>query len=64
MARAVRKDGSEVLPGDWLVDFRGDGATFISASPSRGEGKVTVRRSDGYTATYYPSVFDLPPITE
>lgn len=62
MAIARRQDGTEVQPGDTLVSFRGQNAEFVSAYPTRGEGRVTVKLEDGRTADYFPSVFDLLPI--
>lgn len=54
----VREDGTEVVPGDRLTDFRGDHATYesITRVPEPGKsGKIMTDR--GHES--YPQVFDL-----
>jgi hypothetical protein len=61
MLRAYREDGTEVLPGDVITDFRGDKATFVSATRApdgHHTGKIVFARDD-YESECYMTVFDL-----
>lgn len=51
-----------VSTGDTLVDFRGETATLIGATPPHkpsSTGRVYVRDEDGHQCEYYPSVYGL-----
>lgn len=59
---AHREDGTQVLPGDVVNDFRGDQWTFVKATRARGDGrsgKVTVEGDTGRQRDFYDQVFDL-----
>jgi hypothetical protein len=66
MLRAYRKNGTEVLPGDEITDFRGDTAIFERAvrAPDAGRtGKIQVRADVGgeyYMGVFGLEVFDVP----
>jgi len=62
MRKVIKKDGSEVKPGEVLIDFRGETARFQSVSASR--NRVYVKTEDGYESEYFPSVYDLTIVDE
>lgn len=66
-ASAYRADGTKVLTGETIKDFRGDPAVFQAAEAPRhpgSSGRVYVTLPDAspdplHWAGYYPSVFNL-----
>lgn len=61
------KTGAEVREGDTVTDFRGETATFCSASRAESpgkSGKVIVKLPDGERREYYDRVYDLRVVTE
>lgn len=61
--KALREDGTEVKPGDTVVDFRGGRCIFVQAERETTEcrdGKVSVKASvEAKPFTYYARVFNL-----
>lgn len=60
--RVTRADGTEISEGDTVLSFRGESATFIGLERGpehNGTSKVRVTWADGYTNSYYHTVFNL-----
>ena len=60
----IRADGSEVRPGDTVINFRGEPAIFRSLTRVPGDGtatngKIIVDEPGWEGAERYPSVYDL-----
>lgn len=56
---AKRKDGTIVAKDEEIISFRGETFIFQEAD-QRGRNRVYVtHKTEGYSAEYFPSVFDL-----
>lgn len=61
--RLIRKDGTEVKPGDTLIDFRGDKHEFVAVT--RGGSRIYTQHHDrGLKQEFFPSVFPGHEIVE